>query len=90
MIFVETTNGGFSYKPWIISGQDIECQSIANSNSIAEQGNEKALGMYWDVKNDRLFGKILVAGKKKSISITLDDIHKNPDLKLSLRECLSV
>ena len=82
--------GGFSYKPWIISGQNVECQSITNSNPNSEQGNEKALGLYWDVKNDTLFVKILVMGKKKNISITINDILKNPDLKLSLRECLSI
>ena len=82
--------GGFFYKPWVISGQDVECHSITNSSSNVQQGDEKALGMYWDVKSDKLFVKIQVQGKKKKISITFDDIVSNPDLKLNLRQCLSV
>ena len=45
--------GGFFYKDWIISGEDIPEQLIGvtleNAIGIDE---EKALGIYWNVKDD--------------------------------------
>ena len=61
-----------------------------NSSSNSQKGDEKALGMYWDVKNDKMFVKIQVQGKRKKISITEDDVVNNPDVTLNLRQCLSV
>ena len=80
--------GGFFYKPWIVSGDDVPIQSITSPEPKAAE--EKVLGMFWDVKTDRIFVQIRVEGKRKNFSISLSSIIDNPKLKLTLRECLSV
>ena len=59
--------GGFYYKEWIISGQDIPEQLIGVQlpNAIAVD-EERALGINWDVKNDQFYMKSNLAkpGKK--------------------------
>ena len=56
---------GFIYKPWTISGQDIGEQVIG-----AEEGSEeteKALGILWSVKEDKLSVRVKIGlGNKRS------------------------
>ena len=49
------SKGGFFYKEWIVSGQEVPDQLIAIHlpNQISAD-EEKALGVDWDVKNDTL------------------------------------
>ena len=53
------SQGGFKFKEWIVSGQDIPEQvvSIKLPNSIAPEV-EKALGVFWDVLNDEFYVKL--------------------------------
>ena len=50
--------GGFHYKEWVISGQDVTEQliSVQLPNQIGAD-EERCLGVSWDVKNDDLFIK---------------------------------
>ena len=84
--------GGFKFKEWIISGQDIPQQviSVHLPNQIAED-EERALGVNWDPKVDTLCIKVDVAKppkreKKKnkfSVIITsLDTVQVKPILTL--------
>ena len=85
--------GGFYFKPWIVSGEDIPQQIIKVQlpNAITEE-EEKALGVYWNVKNDELYVKVDMSvggGKKKSEIIPMygncdtsnvsDDKKASPD-----------
>ena len=71
------TQGGFKYKEWIISGQNVPEQILSvtppNANGVYE---EKALGLHWDVVGDRFFvkGDVRVGSKKtlKKISVLPD------------------
>ena len=60
--------GGFFYKEWTISGQDIPEQfiSIQLPNQIGVD-EERALIVSWDVKNDQFFFKsnLLSPGKRQ-------------------------
>ena len=50
--------GGFHYKEWVISGQDVKEQLI--SVQLPKQisaDEERCLGVSWDVKQDELFIK---------------------------------
>ena len=85
---VETVagDGGFSYKPWIISGTDSPDLMIVNG----ETEDEKALGVMWKVKEDRFYVKVNISGKKRNVNISLNDILVEPSLKLTLRDALSL
>ena len=83
---------GFFYKPWVVSGDDVPDQQLVNVDDVEE---EKALGIHWDVKNDKLFVRVRAGAKKKlsfssTIVISLLDIVENPTLRLRLRDCLSL
>ena len=78
--------GGFYYKPWIISGQDIDDKAITSPDIE----DERALGVFWDVKNDKFYIKVSVGSKKRKISLSLFSYQENPQLKLTLRDCLSL
>ena len=94
-----SAQGGFFYKPWIISGQDVPHQvipvALPNAVSVEE---ERALGMNWNVLEDTFSvnaGAVLGGGKKGGEAVTevVEDNNSlilNPTLKLSLRICLSV
>ena len=61
--------GGFKYKEWVVSGQNVPEQiiSVALPNAIAAN-EEKALGVHWDVMQDMFFIKVEVSiGSKKTI-----------------------
>ena len=84
--------GGFYFKEWIISGQDIPEQfiSVKLPNQIGVD-EERALGVSWDVKNDKFFIKpnLLSPGKKQKkpnfqveLLPTLDGINVKPHLTL--------
>ena len=78
--------GGFRFKPWTISGQDTEDVKVGpDSNKV-----EKTLGLYWRVRDDRLFVKVQIEGKQRKIVLTLNNFIENPALKLTVRECLSL
>ena len=93
-----SAQGGFYYKDWIISHQDIPEQVIGiklpNAVGIDE---EKCLGVNWDVKNDRLFIKSNLEKpskrpKKNHVSLIvgenpLDLLQVKP--VLTIRACLS-
>ena len=97
---VETVSamGGFHYKPWIISGQDVQEQLIKVQlpHQIGAD-EERCLGVGWDVKNDNLFIKsnLEKPGKKTKrteIKITvvseLNKVQVRP--QLTIRSCLSI
>ena len=73
---VETVakEGGFFYKPWIISGEDVPHQIIGVQlpNAIAAD-KEKALGVGWDVKEDKFYieADISIGNKKNQETISL-------------------
>ena len=61
--------GGFKYKEWVVSGQNVPEQviSVALPNAIGVN-EEKALGVHWDVMQDKFFIKVDISiGSKKSI-----------------------
>ena len=92
--------GGFYYKEWIISGQDIPEQFISvqlpGAISVEE---ERALGITWDVKKDEFYMRsdLDKSGKKNKKNDIVVSINKdNPvDLimikpHLTIRTCLSL
>ena len=79
--------GGFKYKPWVISCQDVPEQILV---AAEDMDSEKALGVYWIVREDKLFIKARGSGKNKSIVVELNSFLENPSLRLTLRECLSL
>ena len=88
--------GGFYYKEWLVSGQDIPEQLIGVQlpNAIA-QDEEKALGVLWNIKNDLLYVKpnFEKPGKKQKksdiiVTVSFDRIQVKPHL--TLRICLSL
>ena len=91
--------GGFEYKEWIISGQDIPEQLIGVHlpHAIAND-EERALGMSWDVKDDKFYVKsnLEKPGKKQkksevSVTINKDSIDRiNIKPHLTIRACLSL
>ena len=84
---IESTaaKGGFQYKPWIISGQDVPNQSVPSSG----ENHEKALGVCWNVKEDTIFIQLNDIDKKKAKKVDLGSLIHSPDLKLNLRTVLS-
>ena len=70
-----------------ISGQSEDSVQIGGPPS---ETVEKALGLFWDVKNDKLFVKVQIEGKKRKLVLSLNSYIENPDLKLTVRDCLSL
>ena len=81
----------FSYKPWIIGGKSNLQEQSLPSRSLAAEVNqeEKALGIHWNVEQDRLFIKGEPTVKNKNCT-PYTNFRENPKLKLSLRCCLSL
>ena len=86
------SRGGFKFKDWVISGQDIPQQIISVSlpNQIAED-EERALGVNWDPKSDSLSIKVDVSKPPKrekkrnkfTVAVTsLDTVEVRPVLTL--------
>ena len=82
--------GGFVYKPWVISGENVADLVLAAPFEKLVMDNEKALGVYWDVRNDKFFIKVEAQGRKHNSTISLLQFVENPKLKLRLRDCLSL
>ena len=40
---------GFSYKPWIISGQNVGNVNVGQVSMLDAENTEKALGVFWNV-----------------------------------------
>ena len=94
---IETVSakGGFKFKEWIVSGQNIPEQkvSIKLPNAIDPE-EEKALGVFWNVKDDQFYVKPGITDSEKSlIGCHTIDRSKNlpPEVKpvLTLRIGLS-
>ena len=81
---------GFSYKPWVISGQDVGEVMVGQGQGSDRENAEKALGLFWNVKEDKLFVKVQISGKKRKIVLSLETLLRNPDHKLTVRDCLSL
>ena len=92
--------GGFHYKEWIVSGQNIPEQLIGVplENSLASE-EEKALGIYWDVKEDEFYvksnlGKPSKRVKRKDVVVDVSEVNGKRFLEikqhLTLRICLSL
>ena len=92
--------GGFYYKPWIVSGEEIPEQLIGVKldNAIGDD-EEKALGIYWDVQNDTFYVKSNLIKpskkpKKSDIYVEIQELDKGHTIqirpRLTLRVCLSL
>ena len=102
---VETENiacqGGFFFKPWVVSGMEIEDQLIGAAENVSESV-EKALGVQWMVRSDMISVRVsLELGNKRSpkavslvpqlgLDCRCPELIRNPGIKLSLRICLSI
>ena len=90
-----STKGGFKFKEWIISGQNLPEQKVSLKlpNSI-DPDEEKALGVFWNVKEDQFYVKPGLTDKEKRL-IDQESIDRSnilsPSVKpvLTLRICLS-
>ena len=92
-------HGGFFFKPFIISGEDFPDVVIGVSVPAAvELHEEKALGLYWEVKRDLIYvkadlgkpGKNTRRGTPEINVIVEPDSHVTVAPKLTLRTCLSL
>ena len=79
--------GGFFFRPWIISGDQVTNQMVLNSEDVEDK---RALGIVWSVKDEKFYVKVGASGKKKTVAISLPEIINDPDLKLTLRWALSL
>ena len=61
--------GGFQYKEWIVSGENVPEQVISITLPQATKvTEEKALGIHWDVVRDQFFVKVDISlGSKKKV-----------------------
>ena len=91
--------GGFFFKPFIISGENVPDVVIGVVLPDAESLNEeRALGAYWNVKEDTFHIKSNLAapGKKikrgtKAVEVTIDEkLYVSIAPHLTLRACLSL
>ena len=63
-----SAEGGFKYKEWIISGQNIPEQIVTVKLPDAiDLEEEKALGVFWDVKNDEFYVKPGITDDEKKL-----------------------
>ena len=82
---IETVSakGSFKFKEWIVSGQNIPEKkvSIKLPNAIDPE-EEKALGVFWKVKEDEFYVKPGLTDKEKSLidtqSIDVSETVKRP------------
>ena len=92
--------GGFHYKEWIVSGQNIPEQLIGVplENLLASE-EEKALGIYWDVREDEFYvksnlGKPSKRVRRKDVVVDVSEVDGRRFLEikqhLTLRICLSL
>ena len=97
--------GGFKFKEWIVSGQNVQEQVIGvQLPGALSPDEEKALGVHWDVEKDELFidPDLSTGSKKGAIKIPETILYsgngeidmENPSvslpLVLTLRICLSL
>jgi len=90
--------GGFHYKEWIISGEDISAQLIGTSIEMDTSDEENTFRIYWDVRKDEFyvksnFDKQSKRGRQKNlIVISTDEEIRILEVKqhLTLRICLSL
>ena len=77
--------GGFTFKEWIVSGQNIPEQKVSIKLPDAiEVDEEKALGVFWNVKEDNFYVKPGINNKERDL------ISKEMKLVLTLRISLSI
>ena len=84
--------GGFYFKPWVVSGEDVPQQVIKVQlpNAIAED-EEKALGVYWNVRDDLFYVKVDLSvggGRKSSEIIPVFKASNETDGKADLFEVI--
>ena len=89
--------GGFFYKAWTVSGQNVTQQlirsCISQSGTVEE---EKTLGAFWDVKEDKLFIKAKIEGPDKTVKQDSDcfksvnTVISQVKPRLTLRTALSI
>jgi len=84
------SGGGFYYKPWVVSGEDVPDLVIAGPVDCLVTESEKALGVYWDVRDDKFFIKVEAQGRKNNAALSFTILISDPKLKLRLRDCLSL
>ena len=92
-------NGGFYFKPFVISGQNIPDVVIGvQTQESLNNLEEKALGVYWDVRKDLLYVKADLSKSSKkvrrgvpTITVSVDPLS-TIDIAphLTLRACLSL
>ena len=95
---IVAAKGGFYYKEWVVSGQQVGEQTISVNlpNQIAVD-EERALGVHWDVEKDIIMVKVDVtkppkkSNRKNRFSVILSPVggvEIKP--KLTLRTALSI
>ena len=91
--------GGFFFKPFIVSGDDSPDLVIgASLPDVATTYEEKALGVYWDVKGDTLYVKSNLTKESrkvkrgmKAVNVSIGtDFLVTVAPHLTLRACLSL
>ena len=93
------SRGGFYFKPFVVSGQDLPDVVIGLPVSgTADACEEKALGLYWEVKGDFLYVKadLMKPGRNAKRGVPAVSVSVNPSSEviiaphLTLRACLSL
>ena len=78
---IETVSakGGFKFKEWVISGQNIPEQkvSIKLPNAINPE-EEKALGVFWNAKDDQFYVKPGITDKERNLVVSIDSSESLP------------
>ena len=71
--------GGFKFKEWVVSGQDIPEQkvSIKLPNAINPE-EEKALGVFWNAKDDWFYVKPGITEKERGLLSSIDNSEVLP------------
>ena len=85
-----SAKGGFKFKEWIVSGQNIPEQkvSIKLPNAIDPE-EEKALGVFWDVRDDLFYVKPGITDKERSL-IDGRSVHNSEGLVRDVRPVLTL
>ena len=94
-----SAKGGFYFKPWIVSGENLPDQIVGLVlPDAASSEEEKALGTYWAVRDDTFYVKadLIKPAKKVRRGVNETVIAVNEDMSVSitphltLRFCLSM
>ena len=92
------SRGGFYFKPFVVSGQDLPDVVIGLPVSgTVDTCEEKALGLYWEVKGDFLYVKadLMKPGRNTKRGVPAVSVSVDPSSEriiaphLTLRACLS-